>query len=123
MGSRNIHYQFHHYHLYNQQQQRVIQQRKEQRANEQQQQQKRQEQARQQAQASQQPLAAGDSVCIKGASSVGTIERIDGKMASVDLTRDELAQSTITAIKGLKDYRQRRVWTDARLMDLAGSAA
>ena len=59
------------------------QQRKEQRANEQQQQQKRQEQARQQAQASQQPLAAGDSVCIKGASSVGTIERIDGKMASV----------------------------------------
>ena len=59
------------------------QQRKEQRANEQQQQQKRQEQARQQAQASQQPLAAGDSVCIKGASSMGTIERIDGKMASV----------------------------------------
>lgn len=59
------------------------QQRKEQRANEQQQQQKRQEQARQQAQASQQPLAAGDSVCIKGASTVGTIERIDGKMASV----------------------------------------
>ena len=59
------------------------QQRKEQRANEQQQQQKRQEQARQQAQASQQPLAAGDSVCIKGASPVGTIERIDGKMASV----------------------------------------
>jgi hypothetical protein len=51
------------------------------------------------------------------------VKEKDGKMASVDLTRDELAQSTITAIKGLKDYRQRRVWTDARLMDLAGSAA
>ncbi|MBI5899990.1 MAG: hypothetical protein HZB40_12260 [Rhodocyclales bacterium] len=51
------------------------------------------------------------------------VKEKDGKMASVDLTRDELAQSTITAIKGLKDYRQRRVWTDARLVDLAGSAA
>lgn len=51
------------------------------------------------------------------------VKEKDGKLASVDLTRDELAQSTITAIKGLKDYRQRRVWTDARLMDLAGSAA
>jgi hypothetical protein len=51
------------------------------------------------------------------------VKEKDGKMASVDLTRDELVQSTITAIKGLKDYRQRRIWTDARLTDLAGGTA
>lgn len=51
------------------------------------------------------------------------IKEKGGKTTSVDLTRDELAQSTITAIKGLKDYRQRRIWTDARLTDLGGAAA
>lgn len=38
----------------------------------------------------------------------------EGKIVSVDLSRDELAQSTIAAMKGLKDYKQRRVWTDAK---------
>ena len=51
------------------------------------------------------------------------IKEKGGKMVSVDLTRNELAQSTITAIKGLKDYRHRRIWTDARLADLGGAAA
>lgn len=49
-----------------------------------------------------------------------TVKDKDGKMTSVDLLRDELAQSTIAAMKGLKDYKQRRVWTDARLTDLSG---
>lgn len=49
-----------------------------------------------------------------------TVKEKDGKMTSVDLLRDELAQSTIAAMKGLKDYKQRRVWTDARLTDLSG---
>ncbi len=52
-----------------------------------------------------------------------TIKEKGGTMASVDIGREELAQSTIAAMKGLKDYKQRRVWTDAQLTDLAGSAA
>ena len=51
------------------------------------------------------------------------IKEKGGKLASVDLGREELAQSTIAAMKGLKDYKQRRVWTDARLTDLAGGDA
>ena len=51
-----------------------------------------------------------------------TVKDKDGKMSSVDLVRDELAQSTIAAMKGLKDYKQRRVWTDARQTDLAGGS-
>lgn len=43
----------------------------------------------------------------------------DGKTTNVDLGRDELAQSTIAAMKALTDYKQRRVWTDARLMELS----
>jgi hypothetical protein len=73
-------------------------------------------------------IAKGDAQAViamfaQDAKVKANIKEKDGKMASVDLTRDELAQSTITAIKGLKDYRQRRVWTDARLSDLAGGAA
>ena len=52
-----------------------------------------------------------------------TVKEKGGKLTSVDLSRDDLAQSTIAAMKGLKDYKQRRVWTDARLTDLAGGAA
>lgn len=52
-----------------------------------------------------------------------TVKDKDGKATSVDLGREELAQSTIAAMKGLKDYKQRRVWTDARLTDLAGGVA
>jgi hypothetical protein len=52
-----------------------------------------------------------------------TVKEKDGKTASVDLSREELAQSTVAAMKGLKDYKQRRVWTEARLTDLAGGAA
>lgn len=37
----------------------------------------------------------------------------DGGMAGVDLSRDEMAQSTMAAMKGLSNYRQRRVATDA----------
>jgi hypothetical protein len=51
------------------------------------------------------------------------IKEKGGKLTSVDLGREELAQSTIAAMKGLKDYKQRRVWTDARLSDLAGGDA
>jgi hypothetical protein len=51
------------------------------------------------------------------------IKEKGGKLTSVDLGREELAQSTIAAMKGLKDYKQRRVWTDARLTDLAGGDA
>ena len=73
-------------------------------------------------------IAKGDAQAViamfaQDAKVKANVKEKDGKMASVDLTRDELAQSTITAIKGLKDYRQRRVWTDARLTDLAGGAA
>ncbi len=73
-------------------------------------------------------IAKGDAQAVialfaQDAKVKANIKEKDGKVASVDLTRDELAQSTITAIKGLKDYRQRRVWTDARLTDLAGGAA
>jgi hypothetical protein len=40
-----------------------------------------------------------------------------GKTTSVDLGRDELAQSTVEAMKGLKNYKQHRVTTDAKLVD------
>jgi hypothetical protein len=38
-----------------------------------------------------------------------TVRSTEGKMASVDLGREELAQSTIAAMKGLTNYKQRRV--------------
>lgn len=44
-----------------------------------------------------------------------TVRDTDGKMTSVDLGREELAQSTIAAMKGLENYNQRRVWTEGKL--------
>jgi hypothetical protein len=38
----------------------------------------------------------------------------DGTMTSVDIRRDEFVQSTIAALKGLENYKQRRVWTKAK---------
>ena len=37
----------------------------------------------------------------------------DGALTGVDLSRDEMAQSTVAAMKGLTNYKQRRVTTDA----------
>jgi hypothetical protein len=37
----------------------------------------------------------------------------DGTLTGVDLSRDEMAQSTVAAMKGLSNYKQRRVTTDA----------
>ncbi|OHC68818.1 MAG: hypothetical protein A3H93_09390 [Rhodocyclales bacterium RIFCSPLOWO2_02_FULL_63_24] len=51
-----------------------------------------------------------------------TIRGKDNKMTSVDLGREELAQSTLAAMKGLKDYKQRRVWTDGTLENAAAPA-
>lgn len=44
-----------------------------------------------------------------------TVRNNEGKMVSVDLEREELVQSTLAAMKGLKNYKQRRVWTEAKL--------
>lgn len=52
-----------------------------------------------------------------------TVRSKDGEMTSVDLDREELAQSTIAAMKGLKNYKQRRVWTEAKLENPATSTA
>lgn len=41
------------------------------------------------------------------------VKEKDGGMAAVDLGRDELAQSTVAAMKGLTHYKQRRVSTEA----------
>jgi len=50
-----------------------------------------------------------------------TVRSKDGEMTSVDLGREELAQSTLAAMKGLKNYKQRRVWTEAKLQNPATS--
>lgn len=42
-----------------------------------------------------------------------TVRDNDGKTSTVDLGRDELAQSTVTAIKGLTAYKHRRVSIEA----------
>jgi hypothetical protein len=44
-----------------------------------------------------------------------TVKGNEGKMTAVDISREEFAKSTLTAMKGLKDYKQRRVWTEGRL--------
>lgn len=59
------------------------QQRKQQKAADLQRQQQQQEQRRQEAARKTRPLQTGDTVRIKGTASTGTIERIDGQMASV----------------------------------------
>lgn len=43
-----------------------------------------------------------------------TVRGSGGETMTVDLTRDELAQSTVTAIKGLQGYRHRRVSIEAK---------
>jgi len=52
-----------------------------------------------------------------------TVRNSDGTMTSVDLGREELAQSTIAAMKGLKDYKQRRMWTEGKLATPAAGTA
>jgi len=52
-----------------------------------------------------------------------TVRGNEGKMTSVDISREELAQSTLAAMKGLKDYKQRRVWTEGKLATTATGAA
>ena len=52
-----------------------------------------------------------------------TVRGNEGKMTSVDISREELAKSTIAAMKGLKDYKQRRVWTEGKRADSAADAA
>ena len=46
-----------------------------------------------------------------------TIRGNEGKMTSLDLSREELVQSTFAAMKGLTDYKQRRVWTEGKAAD------
>jgi len=41
------------------------------------------------------------------------VKETGGGTTSLDITRDELAQSTVAAMKGLTHYKQRRVSTDA----------
>jgi len=43
-----------------------------------------------------------------------TVRGNEGKMTGVDISRDELAQSTLAAMKGLTNYKQRRVWTEGK---------
>lgn len=43
-----------------------------------------------------------------------TVRGNEGRMTSVDLSRDELAASTLAAMAGLEDYKQRRVWTEGK---------
>ncbi|MDO8787378.1 MAG: hypothetical protein Q7J42_04830 [Sulfuritalea sp.] len=52
-----------------------------------------------------------------------TVRGGDGKMASVDINREELAKSTLAAMKGLTDYKQRRIWTEGKLATAAASTA
>lgn len=46
-----------------------------------------------------------------------TIRGNEGKMTSLNLSREELVQSTFAAMKGLTDYKQRRVWTEGKAVD------
>lgn len=43
-----------------------------------------------------------------------TVRGNEGRMTSVDISREELARSTLAAMAGLTDYKQRRVWTEGR---------
>lgn len=51
-----------------------------------------------------------------------TVRSSDGEMTTVDLGREELAQSTIAAMKGLKGYKQRRVSIEGKLLDAEATA-
>ncbi|HET6719563.1 MAG TPA: hypothetical protein VFH22_07935 [Rhodocyclaceae bacterium] len=46
-----------------------------------------------------------------------TVRGNDGKLSTLDLDRKELAESTIAAIKGLSDYKQRRISIEATPAD------
>ena len=46
-----------------------------------------------------------------------------GKTSTVDLGRDELARSSVDAMKGLQNYKQHRAPTDARLADASSKTA
>jgi hypothetical protein len=50
-----------------------------------------------------------------------TVRTADGKTATIDLDRDELAESSIAALKGLKDYQQRRVTIEGKPANSVGS--
>ncbi|MDO8789192.1 MAG: hypothetical protein Q7J42_14065 [Sulfuritalea sp.] len=52
-----------------------------------------------------------------------TVRGADGKMTPVDIRREEFVRSTIVAMKGLEDYKQRRVWTEGKAVDPASGAA
>ena len=43
-----------------------------------------------------------------------TVRGNEGKMTSVDISREELAKSTLGAMASLEDYKQRRVWTEGK---------
>lgn len=47
----------------------------------------------------------------------------NGKTTSIDLSRDELAKSTVDAMKGLRNYRHSRMPTDARLTNTSNKAS
>jgi len=49
-----------------------------------------------------------------------TILDSNGKTNSLDIKREEFVQSTIEAMKGLKDYQQHRVSIDAKLANVSG---
>ena len=51
-----------------------------------------------------------------------TVRGNEGKMTSVDISREEMAQSTLAAMKGLKDYKQRRVWTEGKMANAVAGA-
>jgi hypothetical protein len=46
-----------------------------------------------------------------------TVRGSNGNMTTVKLSRDELAQSTVDSMKGLTNYKQRRVSTDSKLLN------
>lgn len=52
-----------------------------------------------------------------------TVRGNDGALTAIDLDREQLVQSTLASIKDLKDYKQRRVSTEARLADVSGGGA
>jgi hypothetical protein len=43
-----------------------------------------------------------------------TVRGNEGRMSSVDISREELAKSTLAALAGLEDYKQRRMRTEGR---------
>ena len=43
-----------------------------------------------------------------------TVRGNEGRMSSVDISREELAKSTLAAMAGLEDYKQRRMRTEGR---------